>query len=748
MNNFRGEGRVVAICHATLCNLSPELDLGDWYCYIDETLDVFHPAELNLHDSHQLLTEHLKTISDGSPYSRLVSVNDTALTAIIENRDRDAYREIVAGTAEKIISPHYDCFTLQDKYRHLIERKGEKQKLYCLSVLHPRVVSAFGGVTVLSARFEESLHYHLWEREGVVWTQDAALSVRLRFTQHSGYEKTKIYWGLDRNFSKSFRDANADWYDEFIRAALDVVGTEGHVRLENNDIKNSSLLSKSLNGETIPGRAHGLNKYRNIDHAIIISAMNYSPVAGRFLSARYKFGSHKQAVSFACHNIYQAISRTSMRDGDMGRERLWVVPSRIHAEWLSQIFQGSSCISLALNQPSAGNLGRPELFNSPNDRKNHSKVISRNKARQISDFVDRIGVDMMENVTFFNSSDDDVSSLYNIDHFVANYRSSWFKIKYKRDAQVISMKEHKYISWLKKESTKSYAKKDDVPLVSPAFYNPLWVGKGKRGKKNVVFASGVMLDFDDTELGPDELAKIFTELQMVAYSTFSNSSTNLRYRAYLPTTCPMLIPEYNVITHAIIQAIESAGYRGKQKGAAKPNGSDSESESDRFTLGGNLKRHGIDMGKIGPYSIFHLPCRSPSGHSFFNHYSGPGRAPLDVNQWLSSLPPIEEPEAPSTPTNYSYVDEAHTLTDHQKNGVEYAMAEWFGTGTLPGKGNDAMWDLYERLRDLRLPIDLMWEQMSFAARSSNTPRDRLKQVDYLMNDLMQYRFMLPANRVA
>lgn len=739
LNASLGSGRIVAICNATLYNLSPDIDLSDWHCYIDETLDVFHPTELNLHDSHQLFTDHLKLIEDESPYARLISVNDTALTAIIENRNKDDYREIVRGSAEKIINPHFDCFTLKSDYEQLIERKGENRKLYCLSVLHPRLISAFGGVTVFSARFPESLHYHLWKQEGVIWEEDTALTGRLRFTKHTGYEKAKIYWGLERNFSKASRNKNMDWYDGFISSAKDVISGQEHISLENNDIKDTSVLSKSNNSCTISGRSHGLNKYRHIDHAIVVPAMNYSPVAGKFLHIRYDFSRDKQVISFACHNIYQAISRTSMRNGDMSRERIWVVPSRIHAEWLSGIFEGSSCISLALNQPAAGNSGRPGLFKNANDRKNQSRNIKKNKARQIGEFIDRIGVDMIENVAFFSDSDGDHNTLYNQAHFVAHYRSTWFEALKRTSGKVIAKKENSYISWLKQQSNKSYPKKDDVPLVSPAFYNPLWVGSGKRGKLNVVFASGIMLDFDDSELKPIDLAEIFSDLQMVTYSTFSNSENELRYRGYIPTTRPMLIPEYITIIEALIQTIEDAGYRGGSKGPAKPNGSGSASESDRFSIGGNHKRHGIDMSKRGPYSLFHLPCRSPSGHSFFHHHSGPGRTPLDVSQLLLSLPPIEEPEPQNVTYNNSYVDEFRALTDYQKNGIEEAMGEWFMIGPLPGKGHDGIFALYERLRDLNLPLELMWEHLRTAARTARSPIERLKQVDRLMANLKIYR---------
>lgn len=738
-DEYLGDSRVLAICHATLCKLGADLDLTGWHCFVDETLDVFHPVELNLRDSHQLLTEFLDSEPVGPDYSRLTSANEAALTAIVENRNKDAFREIVKDVAAKIANPHYESYTLRVAYSRLLKKGREEKKLYCYSVLHPRVVSAFGGVTVFSARFPESLHYHLWACEGITWEEDKRLTEQLSFTAHLGYEETRIYWGFECNFSKHFRDKHEDHYRDFIGHALRLMDGRAFVRLENNDIKHVSDLSKSGNGETLPGRAHGLNKFRHIDHAIIVPAMNYSETASKFLARRYQFAWEQQIVSFACHNIYQAVSRTSMRDRDLERERIWVVPSRQHAEWLSSVLHGSSCISLALNQPAAGNNGRPKAFEDSNARKKQSKAITRTKTRQVGDFVEQIGVELMENVAFFNASDGDVSTLIDIGNFVANYRASWFDIKFQKNGKVIAMKEHEYINWLKKESKKSYVKKDDVPLISPAFYNPLWVGKGKRGKKNVVFASGIMLDFDNTELKPNELATLFGHIQMVTYSTFSNSPGSLRYRAYIPTTRPMFIPEYTTIVDGIIQAIEGAGYKGKDRAAAKPNGSVSVSESARSSIGGNLKRHGIDMSKRGPYSLFHLPCRSPSGHSFCTHHSGPGRGPLDVNEWLLSLPPIEEPEPREAPSDYSYADEAHTLTDHQRTGLEDSMREWFSIGTLRGQGDDAMWVLYTRLRDLHLPLDLMWEQLRVAADSANTPKDRHAQVDYLMNDLKAYR---------
>ncbi|MGU3329451.1 hypothetical protein ACLBXB_21175 [Methylobacterium mesophilicum] len=735
-----GNSRIVAISHATFCSLSPALNVSEWHVAIDETLDVFHPAELNLQDSHSPFTENLEALPFGPTYSKLHSINDTTLRSIAENRNRDEYRKIVQNIAVRMINPNYDHYTRTDSYRKLLRKSGKQQKFYCASILHPRVCAAFASVTVFSARFEESLHYHIWKHEGVEWEQNEELSRELRFREHTGYEKTKIYWGYERNYSKSVRNREPDFYKAFIDSGLKLIGGKRFIRLENNDIKETSSLARAENGETIPGRPHGLNRYRHIDHAIVIPAMNYAPMAGKLLFELFGLSREKQAISFACHNIYQAISRTSMRDGDLSRERIWVVPSEHHATYLCSVFQGATSNSLSLVQPSAGKRGRSSTFDSSKDRKNQSKQINRNKMRQKKDFISQIATDMIENVIPFHSTDDDVNTLIHIDKFVDTYRSSWFDHKKQKFGKVILMKENDYMNWFKKESKKSYTRKDDVPLVSSAFYNPLYEGEKKRGKQAVVFASGVMLDFDDTDLEPKDLAKILSDLQLLTYSTYSNSPNNLRYRAYIPTTRPMFIPEYKVLVDGIIRSIEEAGYFGKDQSPAKPNGSDAEGGRDRFTappiIEGPVKRHGIDMGKRGPYSLFHLPCRSPNGGGFCIDHSGPGRGPLDVNVWLLALQSIKRPKAILT---YTSDDCSHSLTDQQRDDTEAAMEEWFTIGTRPGEGDGAMWALYKRLRDLRLPADVMEDRLRFAADTANTPSDRHTQVDNLMFDLRTFR---------
>ena len=110
-----------------------------------------------------------------------------------------------------------------------------------------------------------------------------------------------------------------------------------------------------------------------------------------------------------------------------------------------------------------------------------------------------------------------------------------------------------------------------------------------------------------------------------------------------------------------------------------------------------------------------------------------------MNQWLLSLLPIEEPEPQNVAVNNSYIEDFQGLTEHQSSGIEEAMNEWLMTGTLPGEGHDGIFALYERLRGLNLPLELMWEQLRTAARTARSPIERLKQVDRLMDNLKTYR---------
>jgi hypothetical protein len=727
-------GRIACITHATFQNLDPSKQWFDWDLFIDEALEVYNPVEKNLHASHRVITDGLKFIPLGPFYSRL-EVNDQKLIQrIAEDRNKDILVTELKDVAKRLLNPNYTNFTITTPYANLLRKAGRRKKLYVYSIFSPTSVQRFGETTVLSARFGESFHHHICKQEGVEWVKDGRLTKQLKFQAHEGYDKLRIHYGYERSFSKSFRDTNPDSYESFVHCAVNAMNGKEFIRLENNDIKFKSSLAIHRNGKTIEGRSNGFNCYKHIDNAIIIPALNYTSQASDFLERQYGIDRRMQSVGLACNSIYQAASRTSMRDGDLSIERDWVVPTKHQAQWLSSVMGGSSVVSLGLNdQPSVGKSGRPKLFTDENARKAKSKSNQRNRERQVSEFENQIADNVIEDVPFLNADGDVVNTIISKGEIVALFRSSFFTNQWDNDPSCLIMKPSEFVRFLKKQANIEYEKKHDVPLISPAFFNPSIVPETRRGKKNTMFASGIMLDLDGTDIKPRQLADIFPELKIVTYNTYSNKPGDLRYRAYFGTTRPMMINEYRAIVDGMITRIEDQGYIARPKDTAKP----------RVSV--NVQYHGIDLSKRGPSSLFHLPCQAKDdskGSSFFMEFPDPKRSPLDVNEWMASLPPITDEEDRVIPFHRPPIIHSGELTLIQEAGIKEALDEWYRYGVMRGNGYEGIRDLYTKLCRLRTPDNLRNDFLYQAALSASSPNDRRRQVDDLIDSRARYLLML------
>ena len=235
-----------------------------------------------------------------------------------------------------------------------------------------------------------------------------------------------------------------------------------------------------------------------------------------------------------------------------------------------------------------------------------------------------------------------------------------------------------------------YDKKEDNFLICPSAFGRGKVVDKERGFANVVFASGIWLDFDGGDLKPPTLAKLFPKLRMIIYSSFSSTKASLRFRVYIPTDITMNPQQYGVITKALVRTIVASGYY-KEK------------------MKGKTKRHGLDMGKLHAVSLFYLPCqpKDPAG-AYFNVFKGKGREPLVVQDWIEKYIAEEEAntfiETPIEDTQFGS-PETYAYTPHEGSGidqeaVEGACVDW--QQCPPGKGNEEFFILGRKLERSRL----------------------------------------------
>ena len=75
--------------------------------------------------------------------------------------------------------------------------------------------------------------------------------------------------------------------------------------------------------------------------------------------------------------------------------------------------------------------------------------------------------------------------------------------------------------------------KKDIYLFSPAIFDPNKSTEKNRGKENILYLRHVVLDFENGELQPETLPKLFPDLQMVVTNTFRHTRDKPRFRAVL-----------------------------------------------------------------------------------------------------------------------------------------------------------------------------------------------------------------------
>lgn len=509
-----------------------------------------------------------------------------------------------------------------------------------------------------------------------------------------------------------------------ITAVTKRLGNDRYVRVENNDVKLTSPLSKLTGDNLIPGISHGLNCYKDIHHAVIIIAANQTPEASRFLKEYCDFDDDKQFTAFTNHSVYQAICRTSIRRNDLAHNKTWIVASKDTADWLSGIFPGSRVESLGLVQPERKKVGRKRTHKTDNERKNASKNRFRVERSLASGFAQNLDASYLQGIDYLENGDE--SAIKDISHFVARFRASHFKDYFATDPYVICKTESQFITYLRNHSKNVYTSKNEIPCVSGAMFDVNKSVDTSRGNSNVEFVRGIWIDIEKGTMTHDDFSRSFPLLHFVAYNTFRHTKDRPRFRIYIPTSRVMADYEYSLVYTEITYVLESKGYRSQKL-----------SDDDcRKTFEGIY--HGIDC-LPHPCAVFALPCQAQDqSASFFKEYKGGSRASLDVDIWLVNRIAPDDDELVGSAFYNSDEGGDLIVTPDQQAGVDASMSGWYRVGVLPGEGHDALFALYHSLYALKLHPRTISERLSEAARSACSPKDRQRQADRLMTALRRW----------
>lgn len=265
---------------------------------------------------------------------------------------------------------------------------------------------------------------------------------------------------------------------------------------------------------------------------------------------------------------------------------------------------------------------------------------------------------------------------------------------------------------LKLRSKETIKSKDDNSLITPAIFGNKKRPDGLRARTqaNVQYAWCIMLDIDDGQMTPDDFKLIYPDLKMYCFNTYSGEG---RYRVLIPVSDFITKEAYKDITKSIVAEVERSGFKDEKK-----------------CKEGELA-HGIDMSKLGPQSLFYLPCKAKTkkrGDSFFIEQDG---NVLDVVAWLESPLHFDSEDLPEiTPAK-----NPKEIKPDDKI-VERFMSEYQSTPAGQGLRNRAYFVLACKLKKYGCDYDQV-ESMLIEADHDGS-RQKKNSIKYVLRSIQRY----------
>jgi hypothetical protein len=229
-----------------------------------------------------------------------------------------------------------------------------------------------------------------------------------------------------------------------------------------------------------------------------------------------------------------------------------------------------------------------------------------------------------------------------------------------------------------------------------------------RTKGNALGSRGMFFDIENGEMMPEDFAKVFPDLEFIAYSSWSHTISAPRYRIGIPST--QLIPSevHALILHTIVDRLEAAGW------------------ADALADG---KKHGVDIGKLHEAAMFYLPSKRPD--CFLTHVHE-RRKPLDPREWVNLISHdlLVSPPPPVPPEIHHH---EHAPV-HKSNRVQWAIGYWRSVGCVKGKGRTQLWLLAKRLAEAGCHDAEMRDILDEQAGHATNSVERRGEIEGLLTD--------------
>lgn len=527
-------GEVILLTHETFLHLPYWHRRDLWTIIFDEVPQIDQHSPFHLSVNHQYLTDHLITDDHDALHYRLRPKNKQEIKRYRDNKQRDDVVALFTGIASLILGEHWSVFVRKEQWHRHIDGETEngRHALDVFALLEPSVFDGFSSVIVMAAMFEESLLYLYWANEGVEFSQHGPITEGLRYHEHTNGSQITFLYLLADDWSKRLRDKIIDGksiFDWSIQAIVEHFTGKIFAWAANADV---TAIDAFGGHPRLPTSPHGLNTFQHINNVVFLPALNRAPAHFAFLNAR---GLDAETVKFAtgCQFAYQAFMRSSARDPMNEALKTCVVPDQRTAEFLAIAFPGCSIGPLAgqikVTKKKSGRPNQKKTLTSA-DKKRRERAARRRKILE-GLIALKDGENVTENtiekgVLVTNKSEirNDLKKTWG--QFSVDLYDSIYSTK---PELRLKMSNEELIGSLRLCHQVSIRSKTSNLLISASSFDPKKSPETKRGIANITHVNGVWLDNDGGDLTHEDFHRLFPDLRLIAFNTYSGKG---RWRGF------------------------------------------------------------------------------------------------------------------------------------------------------------------------------------------------------------------------
>jgi hypothetical protein len=695
------QGRILFITHEAFMRI-PHWHLArHWHLVVDEVPQVTYCETFTLSENRDRLLELLSFGPHDEDYLEIEARQHSIINAAAKNRKRDQITALFQALAGKLTSSsQWQLFVEREQFERF--SSGRISQIEVHGLLHPSIFQGFATVTLMAANLRESLMYHYFSNVGCTFKENRRIGSRLRYAAHGNGDRLSIHFLTGRVWSKSLRDQAIEIDGEpmtvgdvYLNEIKRVFGEQPYLWIGNNDVGNV------LDGVRLPNIPHGLNNFQGYHRCAVVSALNPTKVHGKFLQSMAGISERQVRRAILSQLAYQAVGRGSLRNPTSDERFTLIVPDRDTVDDVAEMYPGCDIrqLSSAICVPAPGKTGRKAKYDSDAARKAAAR-----KRRSWKDQQIEFGTKLPSIDSFVSPSEHG---------FVL---SLWRKYDTRRWENQRHLSTDRFFAYLRDRfKNREYGEKAENYLCSPTMFRENWKG---HTLENAAYVQGIVMDLDDTDMTPEDIAMALPEVEMVIVSSWSHCPDEHCYRIYIPTTMMMSSDASKAIRMTIVDRFRKAGF------------------ADKDQLG---PQHGTDMTKLHSAALFFLPSKRPGG--FLNEYRGEERKPIDPNEWVETCPPaiVDRIIGQRILDEHALAQEGSPIegyAERQQAGFEKAVQIWHSHH--PGEGNDKFNRLAWRLHGYRMSLPDIEQKLREEAHCSRSPSDRLNQILYIMKGIRQH----------